>query len=184
MLELVGQNVVLREFTKENLNDARYFSWLRDLEVVTQIYHRDYLLNLNFSAVEEYVNALLKSGTDCFFAVYDRKTNNFIGTQKIGHINWHSRVADMGIIIGDKDFRGKGYSKDILNCALKYAFGPLSLRRLTGGTSGTNVAMQKCFESLGFVKEGVLRSQLLINGEYADHVLYGINKEEFNPANL
>jgi RimJ/RimL family protein N-acetyltransferase len=180
MLELTGQKVILKEFSKENLHDSRYFSWLRDVEVISQIYHREYLLNLDFSAVEKYVLSLLESDDNCFFAVYDKETGDFIGTQKIGHINWHSRVADMGIIIGDKNYRGKGYSKDIMHCALKYAFGALSLRRLTGGTSGTNIAMQKCFESLGFRKEGVLRSQLLINGEYADHILYGILKDEIN----
>lgn len=182
MLELIGNRVILREFTRENLNDVRYFLWLRDIDVITQIYHRDYLLNLDFSEVEKYVNALMKSGSDCFFAVYDKETTSFIGTQKIGHINWHSRIADIGIIIGDRNYRGKGYSREILQCAMQYAFGPLSLRRLTGGTSGTNVAMQRCFESLGFSREGVLRSNLLINGEYTDHVLYGIMKEEFNPA--
>lgn len=180
MLKIYGDKVILKEFTKENLYDERYFSWLRDIEIITQIYRLDYLLPLDFSNVEEYVKSLWNSKNDCFFAVYYKENDQFIGTIKIGHINWRTGIADLGIMIGEKDFRGKGLSEDIMICAIKYAFKTLSLRKLTGGTSALNVAMQKCFEKLGFIKEGVIRSQLLIDGEYIDHILYGIFKSEFN----
>lgn len=180
MLQIYGEKIILKEFTKTNLYDEKYFSWLRDIEVITQIYHLDYLLTLDFSEVEKYVQSLLSSKNDCFFAVYNKENNQFIGTQKIGHINWRAGIADMGIMIGEIEYRSKGLSKDIMITAMKYAFKTLSLRKLTGGTSATNIAMQKCFESLGFTKEGVIRSQLLIDGEYVDHILYGILKNEFN----
>jgi len=179
MLQIIGEKVILKEFTKTNLYDEKYFSWLRDIEIITQIYHLDYLLPLDFSKVEEYVQSLWNSKSDCFFAVYDRETDQFIGTQRIGHINWRTGIADMGIMIGEKNFRGKGLSKDIMSCAMRYAFKTLSLRKLTGGTIASNIAMQKCFENLGFTKEGIIRSQLLVDGEYLDHILYGILKSEF-----
>ncbi|MBK7627798.1 MAG: GNAT family N-acetyltransferase [Bacteroidales bacterium] len=179
MLQIDGEKIVLREFTKTELYDEKYFLWLRDLEIITQIYHLDYFLPLDFSEVVEYVQSLWDSKSDCFFAIYYKENNKFIGTQRIGHINWRTGIADMGIMIGDEEYRGKGLSKDIMRTSMKYAFKNLSLRKLTGGTSRTNIAMQKCFEGLGFVKEGVIRSQLLIDGEYIDHILYGILKSEY-----
>ena len=185
MLQLEGKKIILREFTRTNLNDIKYFSWLRDLAVITELYHLEYLLPLDFTEVEKYVQTLWGSKNDCFFAVYYKENDEFIGTQRIGHINWRTGLADMGIMIGDQSYWGRGLSKDILQTAMSYAFKNLSLRKLTGGTSSLNIPMQRCFERLGYTKEGLLRSQLLINGNYVDHVLYGMLKSEFeNNINL
>jgi len=52
------------------------------------------------------------------------------------------------------------------------------LRKLTGGTPEINTAMCRCFEKVGFMQEGIKRKELLINGKFVDHVLYGLLKEE------
>lgn len=179
MLELMGDKVILREFTPNHLGDPDYFKWLRDPQVTTSIYRLEYLLPLQFHQVEEYVHQLWKSGKDCFFAVHDLADGQFIGTQRIGHIDWRAGHADMGVMIGDKSRWGKGLATQALRLACGYAFTVLSLRRLTGGTSANNTAMARCFTRLGFVNEGRLRSHLLLNGQYEDHLLFGLLREEF-----
>lgn len=180
MLEVPGKSIVLREFTKENLYDPAYYRWLRDIEVITTIYRIDYLLPLDFSEVESYVNSMLSSKNDCFFAIYDKETDEFIGTQRIGHIDWRTGRGDMGILVGNRNYWGKGVAKDAIATASAYAFRSLSLRKLTAGTPSINTAMCRCFERLGYKEEGRLRDQLLINGEYCDHVLYGLLRNEFS----
>jgi [ribosomal protein S5]-alanine N-acetyltransferase len=178
MLELVNEKVTLKEFSEENLYDKKYFSWLRDLEVVTPLYRTEYLKPIDFKSVENYVQNLLKSPNDCFFAVYATQTNEFIGTHRIGHINWRAGIGDLGIMIGDKTHWRKGVADSVLKLSIPYCFKTLSLRRLTGGTPKTNIAMCKCFEKNGFTLEGTKRQELLINGQYVDHVFYGLLKEE------
>lgn len=179
MLQLEGETIVLREFTEMNLNDPKYFRWLRDLEVVTPIYRLEYLMPIQFNEVEKYVRMLFSSKNDCFFAVYQKDTDEFIGTQRIGHIDWRTGIGDIGILIGDKNSWGKGFATQTISVACKYAFSVLSLRKLTGGAPETNVAMCKCFERLGFRQEGRLSEQLLINGEYCDHILFGLLKNHY-----
>ncbi len=179
MLQLDGESVVLREFTEENIKDPRYFEWLRDLDVVTSIYRLEYLMPIQFQEVEKYVHVLLSSKKDCFFAIYRKDTNEFIGTQRIGHIDWRAGIGDIGVLIGDKSAWGKGFATQAVSVACKYAFSTLSLRRLTGGTPETNTAMAECFKRIGFQQEGKLRKHLLINGEYCDHILYGLMKEDY-----
>jgi [ribosomal protein S5]-alanine N-acetyltransferase len=179
MLQLEGESIVLREFTETNLNDPKYFGWLRDLEVVTPIYRLEYLMPIQFQEVEKYVHLLFSSKNDCFFAVYRKDTDEFIGTQRIGHIDWRTGIGDIGILIGDKKSWGKGFATQAVGVACKYAFSVLSLRKLTGGTPETNVAMCKCFEHIGFQQEGRLRKQLLINGEYYDHIFFGLLKDYY-----
>lgn len=180
MLEIFGKLVILREFTDEHLNDPKYFCWLRDVETITWIYRLEYLLPLSFSTIKEYVDNLRSSGNDCFFAIHESVSDEFIGTQRIGHVDWRTGTADMGILIGDSERRGSGYASDALRVAIGYAFKSLSLRRLTGGTPESNTAMCKCFERVGFKQEGRLRDHLLISGQFVDHLLYGLLKKEID----
>lgn len=179
MLEICGEKIILREFSEENLTDPLYYKWLRDLDILCNIYRIEYLLPLKFKTIESYVNNLLCSETDCFFAIYLKEKEEFIGTQRIGHINWRVGLADLGILIGNKNYWGQGLATDVIRTACLYSFEKLSLRKLTAGTSANNTAMIKCFERIGFSVEGVLRKQLLLNGDYYDHYLFGIFKDEF-----
>lgn len=178
MLELIGDRVILREFTDKNLFDEKYYSWLRNLDVVTHLYRLEYLKPIPFNRIIDYVKGLLESENDCFFAIYHKSTETFIGTQRLGHINWRVGLADVGIMIGDQSYWGKGLGSDVLKLIVEYAFNSLSLRKLGGGTARNNVAMCRCFEKNGFVQEAVKRKELLINGEYVDHIHYGLLKEE------
>ncbi len=182
MLRLDGDMIYLQEFTEQDLSDSSYHAWLRDLEVVRGIYRLEYLMPIQYSEIEKYARSLMHSETDCFFAIYAKETNDFIGTLRIGHIDWRVGRADIGILIGNKDYWGKGICADAVTVARKYAFQELSLRRLTGGAMSTNTAMCKCFARVGFKEEGRLRQHLLVSGEFADHVLFGLLKDELTPA--
>lgn len=178
MLELTGPHVRLREFTNDHLHDPAYFGWLRDIEVVIPIYRTEYLLPLQFDQVSAYVQSLWKSGKDCLFAVHERETDRFVGTQRIGHIDWRSGLGDVGVLIGERQSWGRGIATEAVGLACEYAFQALCLRRLTGGTPASNEAMCRCFRRLGFEQEGRLRQHLLIRGKYDDHVLFGLLKDQ------
>jgi [ribosomal protein S5]-alanine N-acetyltransferase len=178
MLERIGEKIILREFSRENMHDNRYFQWLRDVDVVMPLYRTEYLLPIDFSLVEKYVENMLLSNQDAFFAIYHRSSEMFIGTFRLGHINWRSGIADVGMMIGDKEFWGQGLGTEVLSLGIEYAFNVLSLRKLIGGTPGSNGAMRRCFEKTGFKQEGIKRKELLIAGQYDDHVLYGLLKED------
>jgi len=174
-----GQKIRLREFTDENLYDKRYHKWLQDIDIVETIGRPEYLTPIPFNEVEEYVNELKSSDNNYFFAISFKDNDDFIGTLKIGSIDWESKIADIGILIGDTNYWGKGIAKDSVYAACDYAFMRLGMRKITGGSFSTNIAMCKCFESLGFKKEAVLRKKCLFRGNFVDHALYGIFKDEF-----
>lgn len=178
MLQFDGESIYLKEFSKVELEGADYYSWLRSYEVVRNIYRMEYLKPISTEAIQQYVENVLKSPNDAFFAIYTKKDQKFIGTLKIGHINWHSRVCDLGIMIGDPSARGKGYSKEALILGCKYALNVLSLRKVTGGVFEDNEPMIRAFKGVGFVEEGRKRQELLVEGKYIDHLLFGLLENE------
>lgn len=135
MLQLSGdgrENIILREFQATDDEEFKeYITWLRDLETIKYIGKKDYLLTLDYDSIKSYVQNLAKSPNDSFFKVYYNK--KFIGTFKVGHINWETRTADMGIMIGDISSRGKKLSTQIMKIGLKYAFEILGLWKAWGG---------------------------------------------------
>ncbi len=181
-MRLEGKICYLQDFTKENLYDPKYFKWLQDLETVKMLYRLEYLMPFQFEEVERYVLKLFESKNDCFFAVYLKENDEFVGTLKIGHIDWRAGIGDLGMMIGEKKYWSKGIGTDGMKTALIYAFDVLGLRKITAGLPSLLIASQKILPKLGFKLEGVLRKQLFMFGEYCDHLIYGVFKDEFKEA--
>ena len=176
MLELCKDDLVLKEFNLNELEFQTYISWLRDIRNIQTIGRLDYLLSMDYQEIHNYVSDIISSKNDSFFSVHYRDT--FIGTFKIGHIDWHLGIGDVGIMVGDAQYRGKGLSTRIVALGVDYSFDILGLRKLTGGCYLTNIPMKRCFEKNGFIQEGELRENLFFNGQYCSQILYGLLKSE------
>ncbi len=179
MFRFDGTQISIREFTDKESNDESYYEWLRDYSVVRNIGRMEYLKPISRDTIRNYLHTILSSPNDSMFAIYKLFEEKFIGTLKIGHIDWRTGVCDLGIMIGDPGSRGRGYSYEAVNLGCDYAFRILSLRKITGGTYSDNTPMIKAFLNAGFIEEGRKRMELLVGGEYMDHVLFGLFRNEF-----
>jgi ribosomal-protein-alanine N-acetyltransferase len=63
-----------------------------------------------------------------------------------------------------------------------FAFGALNLHRLEAACIPTNAASMRLLEKCGFVREGLARQYLCINGQWQDHVLYARLRDDPVPA--
>ena len=70
-----------------------------------------------------------------------------------------------------KECEGKGYMQEILTVAIEYMFRHLGLHRIMANYIPSNVRSGKLLDKLGFEREGVAKSYLEINGQWADHIL-------------
>lgn len=61
-----------------------------------------------------------------------------------------------------------------------YAFNKLKLHRLEAACLPTNFGSRRVLEKSGFRHEGLARAYLKINGEWADHLLFGLLEDEFD----
>lgn len=170
-------NIKLIEFSEDHLYNPLYYEWLKDYDTMKYIGRDEYLKPFPFAIVEEYINKIWRRNDIVFFAIYHE--SDFIGTFKIGDIDSHNSIADIGILIGHKSYKGKGLSKDVMKIGCEYAFNELSIRKLKGGCFKQNIPMNKLFLATGFVLEGVIRKSYLFENDYLDHHLYGMFYNEF-----
>ncbi len=174
---LEGNILNLRKLTKEDLTD-RYLGWLNDRETVEFL--ESGRSPVSMDELEKFYTKITGAEDDVIFAIVDKSTGTHIGNIKIGNINRVHRYADMGILIGEKEFWGKGYGSEAIDLVLEYAFNNLNLNKVILGIYADNTRAVKLYEKVGFNKEGTIRNLLFREGKYHDKILMGILSEEFH----
>ena len=101
--------------------------------------------------------------------------------QSIGYVQFNritnGGVADWGFYAKPNAPKGSGYKLGAT--ALKYAFDSLKLHKVCGQTIESNHASIAFHRRLGFVLEGVLRSQQRIEGSYQSLYCFGLLASEW-----
>lgn len=173
---LAGKKLYLRALEATDIGEE-YVGWLNDPEVTR------FLGAGRFPTTPEslrrYLERFQDPATNLIFAIVDKKTEQHIGNVTINHINWVTRTADTGLIIGRKEFWGRGYAFEAWTLLLEYAFERLGLRKIIAGAVDSHAGSLTVLKKLGFRVEGVLRAEYLIEGEYHDAIRLGLFREEF-----
>ncbi len=73
------------------------------------------------------------------------------------------KILRFGFIIIDDEKRGKGYGKELVVLALKYAFDILKVEKVTLGVFDNNPNAIQCYKSVGFKETGKLEQYQLID---------------------
>ncbi|MBU8860252.1 GNAT family N-acetyltransferase [Micromonospora sp. WMMB482] len=71
---------------------------------------------------------------------------------------------------------------EAVRALLQWAFDTLDLNRVQAETDTRNVASARVLEKLGFVREGTLREDCVVNGEVSDSWVYGLIRREWRPS--
>ena len=180
-------NIILRPFTDfyvwDDVESTNYVNWFERPEIINLTSHG--ILPKPKKSFEDYITG--NDGTS--YLVYSicvesgKITNQHyrhIGNVVLQGINWINRSAELAIIIGEKDYHGKGIGTFAVKCMLYHAFMKMGLNRVWSGTSEKNIDMQKIFEKCGFEKEGIFRQAKFLNGIFTDIWEYAILKEDFD----
>jgi RimJ/RimL family protein N-acetyltransferase len=176
---LTGHRIYLREVRLSDVNE-NYYRWMNDPEVTQYLESRFYPNSME--GLCEYVTAKLADRDNVFLAIMLKETDRHIGNIKLGPINWIHSLADIGLLIGEKDCWGQGYATEAIQVMVDYAFHQLNLRKLTAGCYHTNQGSAKAFQKAGFTLEGVRRQHYYSGGTYVDLVLLGLVKPTENRA--
>lgn len=113
------------------------------------------------------------------FSIYTEDLG-LIGTANLVDIDWKNKNAFHGMLLGDKEVRGKGYAVDTVMAVMKYAFEELGLNRLDGSMIEYNEASLKMyFGKCGWKEEGRQRNWYFRKNKFWDRILVGITKEDY-----
>jgi RimJ/RimL family protein N-acetyltransferase len=116
------------------------------------------------------------------FAVCALADDRLIGGAGLVPI-WSHGDAWLYILLGDRDYWGRGYGTDTMRLILQYGFFELNLRRITLGLHAYNERALKTYEKVGFKLEGRMRGEGLRDGVRFDSLWMGILREDWMEMN-
>ena len=150
--EIRGDSIYLRQLGDSDFTN-NYLNWLKDKSI------NQYLESRHTSHSKEslisYINYCNKSENNFLFGVFTKVENEHIGNIKLGDIDWKNQNANIGIIIGEKDFWGKGIATTAIQLLTSFAFTNLQLTSLCAGCYEENFAAKKAFLKSGWKLSGV-----------------------------
>jgi [ribosomal protein S5]-alanine N-acetyltransferase len=80
----------------------------------------------------------------------------------------------------DEQHQGVGYMTEAVRSAVGFAHRDLGLHRVQAAVIPRNAASRRVLTKVGFREEGLAERYLCIAGEWQDHVLYAITREELD----
>jgi diamine N-acetyltransferase len=101
-----------------------------------------------------------------------KKENRPVGAVDLFDYDPFHQRAGVGILINDKEDRGKGYAKEALEIVKNYAFNYLHLHQLYCSIGADNVKSQHLFVAMGFVKCGTRKAWLKTMDGWIDEQFY------------
>lgn len=102
----------------------------------------------------------------------------FVGWCGLTGWNPEYRSATLGYVLGEPMW-GHGYATEAAHALLRWAFDTLDLNRVQAETDTRNAASARVLEKLGFVREGTLREDCIVNGEVSDSWVFGLLRREW-----
>lgn len=168
-----GKKARIRALEHDDL--ARIVRWFNDPEVRRFITVR---FPLSMTEEEGWWERLHDRKNDHIFAI-EVEDGTHIGTIGLHSVDYENRRAVLGIAIGEKDHWGRGYGADAICAVLGWAFGYLNLNRVGLSVYEFNQRAIHCYEKCGFRREGVVRQNWYVDGQYHDKVVMGILRDEF-----
>jgi RimJ/RimL family protein N-acetyltransferase len=126
---------------------------------------------------------LTRGGEEAFFRAAegaDRSAVHFavetldgehVGFSGLRTIDWQSRVATSGSVIGRRDLWGGGLGTDAARVRTRFAFEVLGLRMLMAATIGDNRRSTRMLETIGYREVGRVPDRYWKRGTFRDQVV-------------
>jgi len=113
------------------------------------------------------------------FGVFERDGGALIGSIELDSVDVRRSQAEMGYWVRSDRSR-RGYATEAGRAILLYAYQTLGLHKVRADVAVGNHASARVLEKLGFLREGTLREDRPIGGEFHDHWRFGLLAREFN----
>lgn len=163
-----GENIYLRAVEPEDIENL--YLWENDADVwhvslssmlYSKFVLREYIENSNRNIYE--------IGQQRFMICL-KGDNSVIGAIDLFDFDPHNRRAGLGILIYNKENRGKGYAKEAISLTEDYAKNNLNIHQLHCNIAENNTNSISLFESIDYQCYGVKKEWLFIKGTwYSEH---------------
>lgn len=147
-----------------NEDSAERYRRLRNMEE-----NRKWFFHNEVISAEEqrrwYERYLTENG-DYMFGAFERESQKYVGGIGIYDLDHTARTAEVGRILIDRTYAGKGYGAEAIGGMIRFAQDQLGLRLLNAYIWSDNVASIRSFEKSGFKRCGRQENDGIVKMEF------------------
>lgn len=180
-LRLAGPRVYLRP---PNDRDWRPWAELRAasrafLEPWEPLWPHDSLSRANYRRRLRQLAAEWRDDLSFSFHIFRAADDTILGGITLSNVRRGvAQSSTLGYWVGRPHAR-QGFMTEAIRCVAGHGFNGLNLHRLEAACLPTNMASRGLLLKVGFREEGYARGYLRIHGNWCDHMLFGLLREEW-----
>lgn len=151
--------------------DEKYVEWLRNPAISRT------LDTVGDEQTLESVRAFVRSKnnvTSFIFGIFTHE-GTLIGTHGV-HLSPQHKLANIGVMIGDQNYWGKGVPLETRARMLSWFFDELDYEKVEAGCYSINHPSIFNFKKQNWEVEGVRKSHRIVDGRHVDLILFGLLK--------
>lgn len=172
-----SERLLLREFSMDDLAGVQRYAC--DMRVVE---HLTFGPNNESDSVEFLRRCQLDRAAqprqDHAFAIVRQADSELVGSCGLHLRPWRKRTAELGYCLA-YEFWGNGYAREAVAALVTYGFESLDLHRICAVADPENVPSLRLLERLGFRREGHLRKDEYLRGQWRDSLVYAVLADEW-----
>lgn len=165
--------LVITPFTERHLT-ARYVAWLNDCELMrySEQRHKTHTLE----SCRTYWRSF--ADTPHYFWALEEMANDLghVGNMN-AYVDQHNGLADLGILIGSPQAKGKGYGQEAWAGVCNFLFHEVGLRKITAGVLALNRPMLTLARKVDMVEDGIRCRHYLCDGMAVDVIHFALFRE-------
>lgn len=176
---LRGKKVVLRAPSRADL--PTFVRWFNDQEVMRFL--AGDMWPMSMESEERWFERMVEQKRRCLTietCPSDERPAVAIGNVSLMDTDDRNHHAELGIVIGEKEYWSRGYGADAIKTLLRFAFDELNYHRVFLRVFAANARAIRCYEKCGFHPEGRLREHIFRNGDWHDELIMGVLRDEFH----
>jgi diamine N-acetyltransferase len=173
VINITGEKVALGPIRRDLL--PLYQRWMNDFEVTRTLGAR--FRPMTREAEEAWYDEASKK--EILFTLYERATMRPIGNTDLRDIDHFHRVAEFGLVIGEKECWGKGYGTEATRLMLDFGFNALGLHNIVLTVFSFNERGLRAYTRAGFREIGRRREAFRLGAEHYDVVYMDCLASEF-----
>lgn len=170
-IKLEGRRIFLKTLGQSHAT-KEYCGWLNDAEVNKYLETRE----TTIAKLKKYIKEKNENPRCLFLGIFFKENNKHIGNIKLEPINFKNLKATIGILIGDKDYWGKGIATEAVMLLIDYGFQKLNLKEINLGVILENKAAIRVYKKVGFRVKSVQKQDVRHNKKLFDRMVMLIKK--------
>jgi len=172
--KIIGSRIILRAPLK--IDYEIMVKW-RNNPLIKKCFFDD--SDISIKSHKRWIDIVLKDKNQVLWIIEDKNKQIPIGMTGLTINRKNFYVENSRLLIGNFEYRCKGYATEAELLRLNYSFNILKMNKVCAECLSDNTPILNFLYKMGFIKEGVLKKHIFKNNEFKDVVRFGFLAEDF-----